>query len=740
VSRVRSEKWRFSTRVLLPIVAAGAATALLVAAVLVLATRESDRVAWERQSRLVSHVLSAQVQRIPHDQESVTIWDDAVVKTKLRYDAEWVDINLGAWMHDYFGHDQIFVLNSGNEPVYASIDGANAEVSAYESNREKVAPLVLALRTALADSAPGDVAADPARFHNADLVVIGGRPAIASVLPLVSDSGNVQQTPGSEFLHVSVRFLDGSFLDQLRQDYLLEGPRFAWVAYAGPSEEVFPLSTNAGDVLGYFIWQPDRPGWRILRRTAPALGAALFVVGAIVALLTRRLRRASRELEASEAQAQHLAFHDTLTGLPNRALFNDRFDRALADSRRTGAQLAILYLDVDRFKNVNDTLGHPAGDDLIRELARRLTGLMRGADDVSRLGGDEFGVIQTGVTSTRDVEALCERIIAAVAQPFHLLGSSAFVGVSIGVAIAPQAGVDHAELVRKADIALYRAKVEGRNLFRIFSDEMDFTVQRRREIERELREALEVGGKLEVVYQPLYSARTAGMVGVEALLRWHHPTHGTIPPGVFIPIAEEAGLIHELGDWVLREACKAAVRWPLHHVAVNVSAVQFRSQRFAARVLDILRETGMAPNRLELEVTESVLLDSAELSAVTLEALRAAGIRIALDDFGTGYSSLTYLQKYPVDKIKIDRSFVQNLGSDAASDAIVEAMVNLARALRVEVTAEGVETVQQRDALKRIGCDELQGFLLSPPVTADTVDRLLAMSEPAEPNVVASAA
>jgi EAL domain-containing protein (putative c-di-GMP-specific phosphodiesterase class I) len=269
---------------------------------------------------------------------------------------------------------------------------------------------------------------------------------------------------------------------------------------------------------------------------------------------------------------------------------------------------------------------------------------------------------------------------------------------------------------------------------------MDFTVQRRREIERDLRRALELGDQLEVAYQPLYSAHTSGMVGVEALIRWHHPQHGNISPSVFIPIAEEAGLIHAVGDWVLREACKAAVRWPLHHVAVNVSAVQFRSQPFAARVLEIVRESGMQPNRLELEVTESVLLDSDELTTRTLGALRAAGIRIALDDFGIGYSSLTYLRKYPVDKIKIDRSFVQNLGADVASDAIVEAMVSLARALGVDVTAEGVETAQQRDALIRIGVDELQGFLLSPSVSQAGIDRLLAVVERQAPPVVASAA
>ena len=739
MSAVQSEGWRFSNRVLMPIAAAGTAAALLVTAVLVMATRQSDRVAWERQTRLVSHILHDQVAKIPHDQQSVTIWDDAVRNTKDGFDLQWVQVNLGTWMHDYFGHDEIFVLNESDRPIYANVDGADREVSTYWFGHQNVGPLVAKLRMLLLTAKAGEPAADPDTFSATDLVTVVGRPAIASVLPIVSDTGEIEQRPGSEFLHVSIRFLDATFLSRLKQDYLLDGPRFSWKNAPTRNEAAFPLKSQSGNLLGYFVWTPERPGGHILLRTAPALGAALLVVGVIVALLTRRLRRASQELEASEAQAQHLAFHDALTGLPNRALFNDRFDRALADARGDGRQLALLYLDVDRFKNVNDTLGHPAGDELIRELGRRLTGLVRSVDDVSRLGGDEFAIIQTDVTCERDVEVLCERIIAAVGQPFQVLGNSAFVGVSIGVVITPQAGTDHPELVRKADIALYRAKNEGRNRFCIFREEMDYTVQRRREIEADLREALE-RGELELAYQPLFSATTGEICGVEALTRWQHPTHGRISPSVFIPIAEEAGLIQALGDWALREACKTAVRWPVSHVAVNVSAVQFRSQNFAGRVLDIVRESGLAPGRLELEVTEGVLLNSAELAAITLRALRSSGVRIALDDFGTGYSSLTYLRKYPVDKIKIDRSFVQNVGTDSASDAIAEAMVNLARALGVDVTAEGVETRQQREALTRIGCDELQGFLLSAPVSAAEIDKLLGVKRNVEPAAIASAA
>jgi diguanylate cyclase (GGDEF)-like protein len=731
-------EWSFTTRILLPLMLAGATTILLVAGVLFYATSESDRLSWDRQSSLVSHVLSEQVAKISHDQESITIWDDAVRYTKLIFDPEWVDINLGVWMFDYFGHDRAFILNDQNEPIYAMMEGAGADLKTYEPDRQTITPLAEQLRALLRTSAPGDALADPGKYRAADLVVIENRPAIASVMPLVSDSGEIEQIPGTEYFDVAIRFLDGSFLDGLMQQYLLEGARFSWIDDASSNEAAFLLSDSAGRRIGYFIWQPSRPGRLLFQRMAPALALALVLTAVGVSLLVRRLRRASTELQVSEAQAQHLAFHDPLTSLPNRAFFLSRLEHSLIEARRDGRRIALLYLDLDRFKNVNDTLGHAAGDDLIRELAERLAAIVRNKDCVARLGGDEFAILQGEVTSSGDVIAFCERVIQTVSHPFELLGNAAFVGVSIGVAVAPDSAADRAELMRKADIALYRAKSEGRNRFRIFSEEMDFFVQRRQRIEAELREAIASGDQLNVVYQPVYSALSGKISGVEALLRWNHPQHGMVSPGIFIPIAEESGLIHELGDKVLREACLAAKRWPARKIAVNVSTLQFRSPRFAAKILNLLHEVGLDPSRLELEITESVLLDSADLVGPTFKDLRAAGVRIALDDFGTGYSSLTYLQKFPVDKIKIDRAFVHNLDSEGASNAIVQAIVNLARAMNVTVTAEGVETETQRNALQKMGCDELQGYLLSGPLPVSEIDRLFETTRGVE--AIASAA
>jgi diguanylate cyclase (GGDEF)-like protein len=728
-SLLRFGEWRFSSRVVLPTIAAAFAFVLLLGSFLLYATQETDEIARERQSRLISHLLAESFAKITHDQQASTVWDDAVLRTAHEpYDLAWFDLNLGVWLGEYFGHDRVFILNSADDPIYAMMDAGRTDTSHYESVRDVLRPFVRTLREMIRTN-PEIVTDDPQSLSAGDLVVIDGRPALASVVPIVSETGEIEQAPGTERLHASIRFLDGTFLDALMQNYLIEGARFSWNAGVASDEAAIPLRNDAGQTIGHFVWRPERPGSHLLARTGPVLVAALLLVAMVIALLVRRLRRASAELQASEAQAQHLAFHDPLTGLANRMRFNDRLDRVLAEARRDGTKLALLYLDLDRFKNINDTLGHPAGDELIRTLATRLTALVRPSDCVARLGGDEFAILQSSVTGEGDVSALCERIIEEVGKPFQLLGNSAFVGASIGIAVVPEAGIDRAELMRKADIALYRAKLEGRNRFRIFSDEMDIFVQRRRAIEEELREALAAGGQLEVVYQPLYAADTEGIVGVEALLRWNHPRHGAVSPGVFIPIAEESGLIHMIGEWVLRQACNTAVRWPGCRLAVNVSPVQFRSPGFAAKVVRILDETGLKPSRLELEITESVLLDSAELSALTLNALRAAGVRIALDDFGTGYSSLSYLHKFAVDKIKIDRSFVQSLNSEGASDAIIQAMVDLARAMGVAVTAEGVETAEQRDFLRRIGCNELQGFLLSRPVPSGEIDKLLGSEE-----------
>lgn len=348
---------------------------------------------------------------------------------------------------------------------------------------------------------------------------------------------------------------------------------------------------------------------------------------------------------------------------------------------------------------MNDSLGHPAGDELIREVGRRLKAVVRETDTVARIGGDEFAVIQTELHTPADTEVLCKRIIEHMRPPFDLLQNQVFVGVTIGVALAPTDALDRIELTRKADIALYNAKTAGRGQYVLFAETMDVSVRQRRATERDLRAAMLAGDQLKVHYQPLYSAGGGEITGMEALVRWQHPTDGFKSPAVFIPVAEESGLIEPLGEWVLREACTAAARWPVPKVAVNVSAVQLCNPNFALRVMGILQETGLAPQRLELEVTETALIESAEQCGPTIRMLRDAGVRIALDDFGTGYSSLSHLRELQVDRVKIDRSFVSGIDRKDDSNAIIQAIVDLAQATGLKVTAERVETQEQSNFL-----------------------------------------
>lgn len=430
------------------------------------------------------------------------------------------------------------------------------------------------------------------------------------------------------------------------------------------------------------------------------------------------------ERRHAEARVAHMARHDALTGLANRVLFRERMQHALARAKRSGG-VALLCLDLDHFKSVNDTLGHPVGDALLCEVAARLRHCTRETDLVVRLGGDEFAIVQEGPTQLADVEALARRLVDSLAEPFEINEHQFVVGTSIGIAISDGETDDTDILLKSADLALYRAKSDGRGTWRFFEVEMDAVAQTRRALELDLRQAL-AGGQFRLFYQPLMKASGAGINGFEALIRWCHPKRGMVNPALFIPLAEEVGLISSIGSWVLRQACADAVRWPGQlKVAVNLSPAQFRNGMLAREVEDALLDSGLDPERLELEITENVLLQDHEAVLQTLHAIRAKGVRIAMDDFGTGYSSLSYLRRFPFDKIKIDQSFVRGLDNDDEAIAIVRAIAGLGRTLGMTVNAEGVETAEQLAALQALDCSEVQGYLFSTPKPASEVAGLL---------------
>lgn len=442
-----------------------------------------------------------------------------------------------------------------------------------------------------------------------------------------------------------------------------------------------------------------------------------------VGRLSQTFNAMSRGIVEREERISHLALHDPLTDLPNRAFFRHALEQEIGRADRSGDTLGLLYLDLDSFKSVNDTLGHPVGDALLRRIGERLNELA-GAALVSRLAGDEFAIVVTEPVDQGRSRRLAHAIQQALAEPLDIDGHLVATGASIGIALYPQDADAGEALVKNADLALYRAKQDGRGVYRFFEQSLDDAARRRRQIEAELRIAIRTG-TLELAFQPIVGSGDETVRGFEALLRWNHPALGSVSPVEFIPVAEETGLIVPLGEWVLHEATRVASTWPSHiRIAVNVSPLQFRAAGFQAIVLQALARSGLAPERLEIEITESVFVDGEEAVVNILHALRAIGVRIALDDFGTGYSSLSYLRSFPFDKLKIDRSFVMSIAQDTSAAAIVKAILDLAKALSMETTAEGVESEDQLAELQSRGCNTIQGYLFSRPVDGSTAAKL----------------
>jgi len=462
-----------------------------------------------------------------------------------------------------------------------------------------------------------------------------------------------------------------------------------------------------------------------LHRTNQSLEGRVTERTAKLGEANRQLQEEIAHRQRSEARSHYLAYHDALTGLANRVLFREDLERALQEARASRSSLAVLFIDLDGFKSVNDTLGHSVGDSLLKTLGERLHEALTTSARIARLGGDEFAVLQTMGDQPMAGVSLAQRIVNLVSTPCRIDNHNITVGASVGVAISER-GLENPEyLLKSADLAMYRAKADGRGTYRLFDPEMDATAQARRRLEVDLRNAL-ARGEFEVHYQPLISVETRKVSSFEALVRWRHPERGRIEPVEFIPVAEDTGLILQLGEWVLREACAQAMAWPDHiNVAVNLSPVEFQRGDVVSAVIAALSSSGLPAGRLEIEITESVLLEKTTKSVTTLKRLRDLGVRISMDDFGTGFSSLSYLRSYPFDKIKVDRSFVRDLTKDDRSRTIVSAIAGLGMRFGMRTTAEGVETKEQLEWLRGEGCDEVQGMLFSMPVPAAEILPLL---------------
>jgi diguanylate cyclase (GGDEF)-like protein len=714
---------------------------LALLAIIAYAGWSANQTATEIERALVDNALDQRIGRFLSEQKSVAWWDDAVTKI-ADHDAEFMDVEFGLYLSETYGHHEVYILDGEGRPFYARINSQSVDPSVFERRRQEVQPVV-----GEAQSGKSSLRARPdllseyqanyqilagvlnvARWAG-HIVSVDGRPALVAAMTIVPNV-DMSLLKGTPNLLVSVKYIDNDFISEIGRSLLLgdftllpePALRDASVSQSFVGDDGIPI--------GYLTWTTRRPGQVLLTIILPLVAFGVLAAGMLSNAMFRRLRHASGKLAEREAQARHEAKHDALSGLPNRVHMVERIDgflkgRMLAthDNRAVAA-----YLDIDRFKDINDTLGHHAGDQLIKLVAERLKNCLRQNDFLARFGGDEF-VILCSPAGPDASSALAERVAEAFAAPFPVNGQNIRVTASVGIALAPDNGLTADDLMRHADIALYEAKDRGRDRAVLFSDEMARQVERRRAIELDLRTAIE-SDMLCLHYQPIISSHSSEIVGLEALLRWRHPIHGEMSPADFIPIAENAGLLPSLGEWVLSHAMEDSKRWPHLEISVNLSPVQFRHVDLEATLRRLIVEHDVEPNRFVLEITEGVLLEATEHTNAILDALRSIGFKMALDDFGTGYSSLAYLCNFKFDKIKIDRSFVGRVSRIDISRTIIQSVVSIGRGLGMDIVAEGVETEFEAVMMTKLGCSELQGYYFSTPLAADEMSELLHTYQP----------
>jgi diguanylate cyclase (GGDEF)-like protein len=718
-----------------PAVAVIAIAAAVLVGALFYVTGSADVVARNHEEAVVANGVNVRIADIAEDASTLIGQEGLARHLSAAPDLDWLDSRLGAPLYLLHGFEFAFAINSNDAPLYAMSVGGRIEMSAYSAFRAGAAPLIDAVRDLeaarydLTTMAPDDGFPPPQASAVTD---VGGRVYVLTASMVRQDGTRAARSP----VIVTAKEVNDDFLNALSDHFLLEQlkshPGDERVATPKAS---FVLSDATGAPVATFEWLPQTPGATLLRSVLPPVVVLIFGLSILGWEIYRRGRQAARALVAGKAHATHLAYHDALTGLPNRLLLADRLGRAVEELRRRNTAFAVHCIDLDKFKHVNDTFGHQAGDEVIQMAAQRISSACRQSDTVARLGGDEFAVVQMDA-DLDGVARLAERLVELLSEPMDLSVGRVHIGGSVGVSLLTEGGVEPQECLRQADLALYRVKETGRGHYCFFEPEMDATVRFRKALESDIREAIEQQ-QFYLAYQPQIDGR-GKIIGVEALLRWNHPERSALSPSVFIPVAEEAGLIEELGFFSLRRAFEDSRRWPGLKIAVNVSPSQLRAKGFAAKLTALVAETGIDPAHFELEITEGVLLGDDPQTHDTLSAIRDLGFRLALDDFGTGYSSLSYLHRYPIDKIKIDRSFVSNLGLDKEADAVVTAIVRLARALNLTVIAEGVETEEQRLRLTLAGCSDVQGFLLGRPSAVEVIDELVAAEQIAAKRLVAN--
>ncbi len=738
-NRSRWEEAR--ARLLIPIGTIVVIAIICIAVGVLSSAQRANRISADSEKQSILRSINENAERALRHLQSVASMPQAITKIRDSYDAAWVDRRIGLWLETFYHADNVAVFGIGDQTEYfrsrVAGDTAPANLTA------EITPTLDILRRRLSGQPPGTLLVSPHDLSKPTTAValiqtFVGQPAIIAAVAIGDDAsfanGNDRAPIVALVKYINDRLLT-KIAERLQVDdlHMAKPPANSMAGTTGRvaafgDEHVIELADANATSIARLVWRPKRPGGAVIMSVAPFVAVALMAFALLIVFIIRHMQRTAAAIAAGERQLRHLALHDPICGLPNRIYFSERLERAIVEVRDGGLTAAVFYIDLDHFKDVNDTLGHHIGDELILNVTRRLSEIMRDDDLVARLGGDEFAIIMTCASDNYSLQAIAEHILAAICTPFIISGHGINIGASIGIAMIDSCIQDARDILRYADMALYRAKNEGRNRACIYDAAMDADLSNRKLLEGALRQAIK-NRELHVVYQPIVNPSGKRLVGVEALARWIHPVQGEIPPARFIPIAEHSGLIVELGEHVLRRACLDGRNWPGLTVSVNVSPLQFRRPDFVEAIERLLGETGFEPDRLELELTESTLLGKLESAELSMLRLKGIGVCFALDDFGTGYSSLLYLRRFPFDKLKIDSSFVRSIEKAADAAAIVHAVVSLGRGLGMKVTAEGVETADQHLFLRAAGVHSMQGYRFGRPVSAAEIDDRLTAPE-----------
>ncbi len=662
---------------------------------------QQNDLAREREIKHVETGLASQVEFIRNNIRDYALWTDAATNLAVDFDPAWANDNIGPYLYNVQGYERTFVIEPDGSTIYASMADAQSQDTAAAVFGKELHHVLGELNAVPFGSA----------HRIGHITQIGTEPHILVASPILPSIGEAKPAGLKRRYLVLAKTIDQKAMAKLSNDYDLSDLSLTANKPTNTALAAVALEDDkSGQIAAWVTWRPSAPGTAMRDRYLPWLiliaGAAILLALAVV----RRAQSATNDLAASEASARHLASHDVLTGLPNRRAMRERGLRLMGEAK------AVLYLDLDGFKEVNDLFGHQAGDALLREASRRLRTAIGEAGMLARVGGDEFSILFSGADSHDIAVAAADRIVQTLGEPFVANHINMVVSGSVGIALG---GADDSvdDLARFADVAMYAAKSNGKNRWQVYSPEMDEGREVRKTLESELRVAIR-NGDIDVVFQPIMDARTGKTASAEALARWTSPTQGPIGPAIFVPIAEESGLIVELGELVLRKACMAAKDWPVD-IAVNLSPAQFWNQSLADDVMRILKECDFPPYRLELEITEGYLLSRPETAADIITQLRSHGIRLALDDFGTGFASIGYLRRFDLDRIKLDRSFVDCVEKDEEAMMVAQAVISLSQALKLPITAEGVENVMQSKMLTIAGCERLQGWYYGRPEQAD---------------------